>query len=67
MDKTETKRAIQVMEVWVDDIWPFHIEFEIRDSPGRWCPIKRDESTWNWDKFNYRVRPISDLARQSEK
>ncbi len=58
MDKEETKKAIEVMQAWIDDSWPYHIEFEIRSEPGKWCIMKQDTSTWNWDKFNYRVRPI---------
>jgi len=46
------------MQAWVDDVWPYSIEFSQPESPNAWCPVKHNEITWDWASFNYRVRKV---------
>ena len=57
MNKQETAEAIKVMQAWIDNVWPYHIEFSQPEAPDAWCPVKNNEITWDWASFNYRIKP----------
>lgn len=48
MTREDTKKAIEVMQAWVDGA-----EIEFFDS--KWLAIA--DPVWNWDKGPYRVKP----------
>lgn len=53
MNKEETKRALVVMEAWVNGC---DIQIKPWYSDAAWQDT--ESPTWNWDGFNYRVKPV---------
>lgn len=51
MNKEETRKAIEVMEAWLDDeIIECHSDFQ-----DDWYEL--EEASWNWKDCDYRVKP----------
>lgn len=55
MNKAQTKHAVEVMQAYIDGK-PIERQRMLPSEP--WCAInKNSEPSWDWEKFNYRVKP----------
>jgi alkanesulfonate monooxygenase SsuD/methylene tetrahydromethanopterin reductase-like flavin-dependent oxidoreductase (luciferase family) len=53
MNKEETRKAIEVMQAYVDGE-----QIELQWSVGEWETYDHDgKPTWNWSKYDYRIKP----------
>jgi hypothetical protein len=53
MNKDETKKAIEVMQAYVDGA---DIEYQQHDTP-LWTRLVSDRPAWNWNQGNFRIKP----------